>query len=193
MPTILILNANPKTESLDAALAESYARTVREAGGACRVVHLRDLDFDPNLQEGYAAPQPLEPDLLRIQELIAKADHLVFVTPVWWGGLPARFKGLLDRVLLPGFAFRFEKGKAFPRRLLKGKTARVVATMDTPVWYFRFVMGDPLMKMLKQPVLGLCGVKVTGRNYFGPVAGSQESVREGWERTLRKAAEKDLA
>ncbi len=193
MPSVLIINANPKTSSLNAALAEHYAQSVREGGATCSVVHLHDLTFDANLAEGYSAPQPLEPDLLRIQEQITRADHLVFVTPVWWGGLPARFKGLLDRVLLPGFAFRFEKGKAFPQRLLKGKTARIIATMDTPVWYFRFVMGDPLMKMLKQPVLGLCGVKVTGRNYFGPVVGSKETVREAWKAALQKAAQKDLA
>lgn len=57
--------------------------------------------------------------------------------------MPARLKGLLDRTLLSGFAFQYVKGKAQPLRLLAGKTARLLLTMDSPVWYYRWWLGDP--------------------------------------------------
>jgi len=189
--SILVINANPKSQSFGAALSRSYAEAARNAGREVRVVHLGELNFDPNLSEGYDRPQPLEADLEALQRAISEASHLVIVTPVWWGTLPAKFKGVLDRVLLPGFAFRFEKGKPFPRRLLQGKTARVIATMDSPVWYYRFIMGNPLMRMLKRPVLGLCGIKTIGSDYFGPVSGSTEAAREAWLRRVGRSASKD--
>lgn len=44
----------------------------------------------------------LEEDLVKAQELIRWADHLVFVYPIWWGTMPAVLKGFFDRVFLPG-------------------------------------------------------------------------------------------
>lgn len=43
----------------------------------------------------------LEEDLVKAQELIRWADHLVFVYPIWWGTMPAVLKGFFDRVFLP--------------------------------------------------------------------------------------------
>ena len=43
-------------------------------------------------------------------------------------------KGFVDRVFLPGFAFKYRPGKAFPAQLLKGRTAQLLVTMDTPPW-----------------------------------------------------------
>ena len=49
---------------------------------------------------------------------------MVIFTPIWWGALPAKLKGLIDRTFLPGFAFQYEEGKLMPKQLLKGRTAR---------------------------------------------------------------------
>lgn len=58
-----------------------------------------------NLQEGYDVIQELEPDLIQLQEHIKWAKHIVFLSPVWWGSFPAKFKAAIDRIFLPGFAF----------------------------------------------------------------------------------------
>lgn len=55
---------------------------------------LGEMDFDLSLSGGYKGDQALEPDLQEAQKLIAWADHLVFVYPNWWGGMPALLKGL---------------------------------------------------------------------------------------------------
>ena len=69
-----------------------------------RELKLGELAFDPILHEGYEQSQVLEPDLLEAQRQIHWAEHLVFVYPVWWGGLPALLQGFFDRALQPGFA-----------------------------------------------------------------------------------------
>ena len=72
-----------------------------ESGAEVRKLVLAEMEFDLNLSAGYKGKQPLEPDLQEAQELIAWADHLVFVYPNWWGGMPALLKGFIDRVFLP--------------------------------------------------------------------------------------------
>lgn len=89
----------------------------------------------------------MESDVARAQSLIAWADHLVFIYPTWWGSAPACLKALLDRCLTPGFAFRHRKDGSWDK-LLAGKTAQLLTTMDTPPWVHRFVYGSPGFRML---------------------------------------------
>lgn len=191
MKDILVINGNPKKESLCSALAESYRQGVAESGGQIQLIHLSGLDFDMNLSLGYEKGQEPEPDLAGVQRAIRDASHVVIVSPVWWGTMPAKLKGLFDRVLLPGFAFEYQEGSPFPRKLLKGKTARLIITMDSPVWYYRLILGDPIVKTLGRPTLGLCGIKVGSVSRFGPVIGSSEAQRERWIQKVKQAGVED--
>ena len=92
------------------------------------------LKFNTNLQFGYKKRIELEPDLFEAWEKIKWANHLVWVHPVWWGGLPAITKGFIDRVFLPGFAFQYRENSVWWDKLLKGKTAHIIITLDQPSW-----------------------------------------------------------
>lgn len=144
------------------------------------LVELGKLAFDPVLRRGFADGQPLEPDLERAWAAMAAADELVFVHPTWWGGPPALLKGFIDRVFLPGHAFRYREGSPFPDQLLRGKSARLLVTMDSPPWWFRWVTGQPGHRLLKKAVLEFCGVKPVTVHAFGPVRGSTPARREAW-------------
>lgn len=108
-----------------------------------RQLKLGEMQFDPILRDGYNHSQTLEPDLLEAQRQIHWAEHLVFVYPVWWGGIPALLKGFFDRVFLPGFAFKYRNRSQLWDKLLKGRTADLLVTLDTPPWYFRWIYGAP--------------------------------------------------
>ena len=98
---IVILNGHPAAKSLSRRLAESYAKGAREAGHEVRVIHIRDLDFDSDFGfGGYVETKPLEPDLESVLSDLEWSEHLVLLTPMWWGGVPAKLKGLFDRLLL---------------------------------------------------------------------------------------------
>ena len=137
MTRTLVLNANPKPQSLCRAMAERYAAAAA-ARHEVQLLHLSDLDFEPNLAQGYDSDSSLEPDLQAFQVQLQWMEHLVIVTPVWWGGVPARFKGLLDRTLLPDFAFRYDAGKTWPEQLLRGRSSELIVTLDTPAWWYRW-------------------------------------------------------
>ena len=189
---LLIINGNPKPDSFCHALAREYARSAEEAGAEVTLLHVGELAFEPDLHHGYDLMPSLEPDLHGVQQSLQQARHLVIVSPVWWGNMPARLKGLLDRVLLPGFAFQYIKGKALPLRLLAGKTARLLLTMDSPPWYYRWWQGDPVARTLDKPVLGLCGIRLSHHQHLGPIHTASDLDRARWLRLTAAAARADV-
>jgi len=185
---ILIVLGHPLNDSLCAALAETHARAAVAAGHEVRWLRLGELTFDPLLHAGYRSPQPLEPDLLAAQQDLLWAEHLVLAFPVWWGSVPALLKGFLDRVLLPGFAFRYDGSKAFPEQLLKGRRAQLIVTLDTPPWYFRWIQRMPAINQMTRTTLGFCGIRTTDVLLCGPVLKATPVKREAWLKRARGMA-----
>ncbi len=105
MKKILIINGHPNRNSFNFGLSASYKKGAIAAGADIKEIVIRDLNFNPNLQFGYQKRTELEADLLDAWEKIKWAEHLVWIHPVWWGGLPAISKGFIDRLFLSGFAF----------------------------------------------------------------------------------------
>ncbi|MBU3056739.1 NAD(P)H-dependent oxidoreductase [Pseudomonas indica] len=181
---ILVILGSPKHDSLCHALCEAFSQGARRQDHVVRHLRLGDLAFDPVLHGGYDQSQVLEPDLLEAQRQIHWAEHLVFVYPVWWGGLPALLKGFFDRVFLPGFAFKFRGRSQAWDKLLSGRTADLLVTLDTPRWYFRWIYGAPAHRQMVRTILGFCGIRTRRLVEFSPVRISSEEQRQGW---LRKA------
>lgn len=129
-----VLNGHPAQSSLSKSFAETYTKSAQTAGHKVRITHLRDLDFDIDHGfGGYDKHKSLEPDLEAFQTDVEWSQHIVLTTPMWWGGLPAKLKGLIDRTFLPEWAFDTRNLKmGMPMPLLKGRTARAIVTSDTP-------------------------------------------------------------
>jgi putative NADPH-quinone reductase len=175
---ILIINGHPDAESYNARLVEAYLKGLAYAEAQVEVIHIRSLSFNPNLEFGYRKRTPLEPDLVEAIEKIKRADHISWFFPMWWYGYPALMKGFIDRTFLPGITFAYEKGKAFPKKLLKGKTASIIITADTPRWYDRFFMGRPALNQFKRGTLEFCGVKPVRVTYIAPIKDSTKGFRD---------------
>lgn len=158
MRRVVIILGHPNTKSYCGTLARTYADSARDAGAQVTYLALAELSFDPILHKGYAEIQELEPDLAQLQDTILTADHLALFYPTWWGDVPALMKGALDRIILPGFGFKYRKHSPLWDKLLTGKSARIVTTMDAPVWYYRLVYRSPGTNMLKRALLHFCGV-----------------------------------
>jgi putative NADPH-quinone reductase len=185
---ILLILGHPSGTSFCAALAERYVQSAIDAGHEVRQLRLGELDFDPVLREGYRQIQALEEALSVTQSNILWAEHLTLVYPIWWGGIPALLKGFFDRVFLPGFAFKYRKGKAFPDKLLKGRTAHLLVTMDTPPWYYRWFYRMPGLHQVRKTTLEFCGIKPLRTLTFGPVLGSSDHQRKTWLRQAQAIA-----
>ncbi|WP_289661418.1 NAD(P)H-dependent oxidoreductase [Flavobacterium panacagri] len=180
MKKILIINGHPNPESFNFGIAESYKSGAIASGAQIETITIADLKFNPNLQFGYQKRTELEPDLLESWEKIKRADHLVWIHPVWWGGLPAITKGFIDRLFLPGKAFQYRENSVWWDKLLKGKTAHIITTLDQPGWYYRLFFGRPSVNQLKKSTLEFCGVKPVKVSYIGIIKGSNDSQRKKW-------------
>lgn len=189
---ILIINGHPDKESLCYKFAESYKKGADLTTEHCKLVNIIDLKFDLNLQFGYRKRTELEPDLLKIQEEIINADHLVFIYPTWWGTYPALLKGFIDRVFLPKFAFKYRDNSLLWDKLLKGKTARIIVTMDTPKWYYSLIYKNPGHNSMKKGVLEFCGIKPVKITSFGPVKSSNEEKRQRWIKKVEELGRKQV-
>lgn len=177
---ILIINGHPNKDSLNAAIAGAYRKGAEKSGVEVQEIVVADLQFNPNLQFGYQKRTELEPDLVASWEKIMWADHLVWVHPVWWNGLPAITKGFIDRLFLPGLAFQRRENSVWWDKLLTGKSARIITTLDQAGWYYRLIYRRPSVNQLKRGTLKFCGVSPVKVTYIGIVKGSNDKLREKW-------------
>lgn len=191
MKQILIINGHPDKESYNFALAAAYEEGAVSSGATVNVINICDLDFNPNLQFGYRKRTELEPDLVNAQGKLKEADHIVWIYPVWWGSVPAMMKGFLDRVLLPGFAFKKREGSVWWDKYLSGKTSRIICTMDQPTWYYRIFNGSPSHYAMKRLTLNFIGIKSVKITSIGPLRLSKPVFREQWLKRVEALGKKN--
>lgn len=190
MKKIAIINGHPNKESFNVGVIEAYKQGARQAGAEVKEIVIADLNFNPNLQFGYQKRMELEPDLIKAWEIIRWADHLVWVHPVWWGGLPAITKGFIDRLFLSGMAYKYRENSVWWDKLLKSKTGHIITTLDQPGWYYRLMYGRPSVNQLKKSTLEFCGVKPVKVTYIGIIRNSKEEQRVQWLQKIKKLGEK---
>ncbi|MFT5265055.1 MAG: NAD(P)H dehydrogenase (quinone) [Polaribacter sp.] len=178
MKQVLIINGHPDKQSYNYALSEAYLKGTSKTNAVLTQINIADLEFNPNLAFGYRKRTELEPDLLEAIEKIKKSDHIVWIFPMWWYGYPALMKGFIDRTFLPGITFQPIEGKAMPKKLLKGKTARIIITADTPKWYDYLFMKRPVINQFKKGTLEFCGISPVKVTYISPIKNSNIDYRE---------------
>lgn len=185
---VLLLDGHPDAGRLTTHLLDTYAAALPADAAVTRIA-VRDLAFSAVLRHGYKRRTPWEPDVQRVAEAIDACDHLVVAFPMWWGADPAELKGLIDRVLLPKFAFAYHVGDPWWDKLLEGRSADCIATMDTPPFVLRWYYGNPLIRRWKGQILGFCGFAPVRMLALGPV-GENTPPRNiaKWEARVAKLA-----
>lgn len=184
----LLIDGHPDADRLSAHLLDIY-RDALPPGTEVERIAIRDLDFDPDLSRGYDMIPELEPDLADALDRIERCDHLVMAFPLWWGAEPARMKGFWDRILLPRRAFRYHQKDLWWDRLLAGRSADLLVTMDTPPAYLRLAYFDPIGWRYRRQVLGFVGFRPIRLGYFGMVRrGGAERGLPRWHARVQRMA-----
>ncbi|AJQ94109.1 NAD(P)H-dependent oxidoreductase [Gynuella sunshinyii] len=187
---IFILNGHPGEKSLSRFFAETYAAAAMDAGHLVRLCHIHDLEFDSDFGfGGYQQVKPLEPALETVLEDIEWSEHVVLTTPMWWGGLPAKLKGLIDRAFLPGRTFDTHNTRfGLPAPMLAGRSARVIMTADTPGWFMRWVYKNAMLIQVRRQILGFVGIKPSRFSYFASASHPREGMVERWAEQIKRIA-----
>jgi NAD(P)H dehydrogenase (quinone) len=179
---IFILLGHTDPATLSGAFADTYEAEARKAGHEIRRQNIGEMHFDPILHEGYKTMQLLEPDLEDFQANVRWAEHIVICYPIWWSAMPAMLKGLFDRAWLPHFAFNFADHGLTWRKLLKGRTARIITSANSAPWMLRFMYGSPV-SMLSLAILGFAGIR-TRSTIFGPSERASDTTKAKWFRKV---------
>ena len=187
---ISIILAHPDPKSFNHAIAHQAQNALKDAGHAVYFHDLHAEGFDPILPANEIPKAAPLPDAVAPHcGEIAAADGIILVHPNWWGQPPAILKGWVDRVIRPGVAYEFlegDGGEGVPRGLLRAKAALVFNTSNTEAAREQSVFGDPLERIWKDCIFGLCGVEVFKRRMFGIVVTSSLEQRKAWLREVRE-------
>ena len=121
--------------------------------------------FNYMLEQKHAANLDLafSPDILGEIQKVKAADLVLFVTPLWWSGVPAILKGWFDRVLAMGVAW--DGGKIYEKGLLRGKQAMIIAAAGAPAEFYQLdgkyeATAAELLRPLNHATLAYCGFDV---------------------------------
>jgi putative NADPH-quinone reductase len=71
--------------------------------------------------------------------------------------VPALLKGFIDRVFLPGVGVEYLKRFPYFRKLLEGRSARVIYTENSPQWVAVLAREDLFWRNMRRAFLGHCG------------------------------------
>jgi putative NADPH-quinone reductase len=156
---VLLIYCHPRMDSFSAALRDLAAATLEASGHS---VELRDLyaeGFAPVLtaaQRGNFYDETANQDGIESHvAALRRAEALLLVYPSWWFGPPAMLKGWLDRVWVPGVAFRID-GPGELRPLLTGiRRIGVVTTYGSRYWRL-WLVGWPDRLMIRRGLRPLC-------------------------------------
>jgi NAD(P)H dehydrogenase (quinone) len=187
---ISVILGHPKRGSFNYAIAETVVQALKTGGHEVAFHDLYQEAFDPVLPDDELPKGAVVPTLImRHCDEIAAADGIVIVHPNWWGQPPAIVKGWIDRVIRPGVAYEFKEGDSgggIPVGLLRAKSALIFNTSNTEAQREQDVFGDPLERIWKDCIFGLCGVKQVKRRTFGVMVMSTEQQREAWLDEVRE-------
>jgi len=164
----LVVLAHPLKDSFAASAARAVIDTLTSHGHSVDFLDLYAEDFDPRLSAAERASymtdtfdqSAMAPYIARLQA----ADGLILVFPQWWFNLPAILKGFIDRVFVPGVAFRHDAngGRLIPL-LTNIRYFWVVTTTGSPWWIVHFYMGNPVKRLLKRGVAAFCAKRLDFR------------------------------
>lgn len=186
---IYIIYAYPNQNGLCSAALESLQAGFTAAGHQVVVSDLYAENFNPVLlfnQDKKRRNIQFDPETEIYRNHIQWAHHLVFVYPIWWSGMPAILKGFIDRVFATGFVYHFNG--LLPVGHLKGKTAWIVNTHDSPRLFALFFQQDYGRVLKKQILQLMCGIRKVKHITLPFVKGKSIEQRQKWLAYLYKKA-----
>lgn len=182
MKRILVIQGHPHAAGTHFchAIAREYAHCAAEAGHEVRTLEVARIDF-PLLRDAadWQTGEPCEA-IRKAQDAIGWAEHLVIVFPLWLGDMPAMLKGFFEQVLRPGFAIGKARSGGLGKKLLTGKSARIIVTMGMPAFFYRAYYRAHSVKSLKRNILEFCGISPVRTAIVGTVESKAAEHRDEW-------------
>lgn len=106
---ILVLKGSPNKNGSSNLLAENFTKGAVEAGHTVEEIDAAHANIQPCtgcVHCGYEGSCSLSDDMDKFRKMILDADMLVFVTPLYYYGMSAQLKTLIDRFCSKNFSIQ---------------------------------------------------------------------------------------
>lgn len=176
---VLIIYSNHNTGNFNHKLLDRVVKKFINKGDEVVVRDLYNMNFDPVLSPGdfeMIAAGNTPDDIKKEQELVSWSDTLLFIYPVWWGGMPAIMKGYIDRIFSWGFAYKSNGNGPYP--LLTDKKAIVMSSFGQSRAEYEQGMFQAMNRVNSEGVFGFCGIEVIHQLYFASIHSITDETRE---------------
>jgi len=151
MRTGIIFN-HPYEGSFCNAVLDAVTTGLTKAQHEVDLIHLDKDGFNPVMTaadlKAFKDRSPVDPQVIEYKQRLDKADHLIFIFPIWWELMPALTKGFIDKVIFPGVAYDYTQ-RGFMKPLFKSvKSVTVITTMNTHSFFYRLVFGNAIKRAM---------------------------------------------
>lgn len=194
---VLIVFNHPYEGSYCNAILNSVYRGLHQANHQVDVINLDKDGFNPIMTSrdlrAFKDKQPVDPKVIKYKGMLEKADHVIFIFPIWWELMPALMKGFIDKVIFPGVAYDYvnESNTRMKPLLTNIKGITVITTMNTPNILYRLVFGNAVQKALMRGTFWKLGYKKRKWISFNMVQQVSDEKRKLWLLKIEKRFSKE--
>lgn len=190
MRTVIVYN-HPYEGSYCNAILSVVTNGLRKANHEIDLIHLDRDEFNPRMSaedlKAFVAHQPIDPQVIDYCERLEKADHLIFIFPIWWDIMPATTKGFIDRVLSPGIVYdHHPRGFGLVPLLKNLKSVTLITTMNKPKIMYSLLIGNLIRKVMLRSVFKTMGYKNLNWISYNMVKSVTHEKRVRWLNDLEK-------
>lgn len=191
MKVAIVFN-HPYEGSYCNAILDSVTRGLKQANQEVDIINLDKDGFNPVMTsqdlKAFRDKQPVDTQVIEYKNRLEKAEHLIFIFPIWWELMPALMKGFVDKVIFPGVFYDYVNGsttKMIPLMTnIKGVT--VITTMNTPHILYRLVFGNAIQKAFMRGTFWKLGYKNRKWISFNMVKQVSVEKRKMWLTKIEK-------
>lgn len=149
MKTVIVFN-HPYDGSYCNAILNSVTAGLLKNNHEVDLIHLDKENFNPVMTHedlrAFVNRKPVDPKVIEYKERLGKADHLIFIFPIWWELMPAMTKGFIDKVIFPGVAYDYKPNGFMTKKLKKIKSVTLITTMNTHRFFYRLIFGNAIKR-----------------------------------------------
>ncbi len=184
MRTVIVFN-HPYEKSYCSAILAATTKGLQKAHHEVDLMHLDNDGFNPAMSrddlKAFIAHRAVDPLVNDYNERLKKADHLIFIFPIWWDIMPATTKGFIDRALLPGVVYdHHPRGFGLVPLLKNLKSITIITTMNKPKIMYSLFIGNLIRKAMLKSVFRTMGYKNLNWISFTSVKRVSHQKRVKW-------------
>jgi NAD(P)H dehydrogenase (quinone) len=184
MRTVIVFN-HPNEGSYCNAILQSVIKGLQNANHEVDLMHLDNDGFNPAMSKSdlkaFVDHQPIDPQVIDYNERLKKANHLIFIFPIWWDIMPATTKGFVDRVLSPGVMYdHHPRGFGLVPLLKNLKSVTIITTMNKPKLLYSLLIGNLIRKTMLRSVFKTMGYRNLHWINFTSVKSVSQEKRVKW-------------